>query len=84
MTTEATTTITVRVPEALRAEIEALAAAMGRNRQYVALEALRRYVAVETWQVARIVEGIRAADAGEFATEEEVEAVFTKYGSRAS
>ena len=84
MTTEATTTITVRVPEGLRDEIDELAAAMGRNRQYVAVEALRRYVAVESWQVARIVEGIRAADAGEFASDEEVEAVFTKYDSRAS
>jgi len=84
MMTEATTTITVRIPETLRDEIEALAAAMGRNRQYVALEALRRYVAVESWQVARIGEGIRAADAGKFAGDEEVEAVFTKYGSRAS
>ncbi len=73
MTTEATTTITVRVPEHLRDEIDELAAAMGRNRQYVALEALRRYVAVESWQVARISEGIRAADAGEFASDDEVE-----------
>jgi predicted transcriptional regulator len=84
MTTEATTTITVRVPEGLRDEIDELAAAMGRNRQYVAAEALRRYVALESWQVARISEGIRAADAGEFASDEEVEAIFTKYDSRAS
>lgn len=84
MTAGPTTTITVRVPESLRDQIDELASAMGRNRQYVALEALRRYLSVESWQVARIVEGIRAADAGQFASEEEVEAVFGKYSSRTS
>jgi len=47
-------------------------------------EALRRYVAVESWQVGQILEGIRAADAGDFASEEEVEAVSSKYDTRAS
>lgn len=81
---EPTTTITIRVPLSLRDQIDALAQAMGRNRQFVGLEALRRYVAVESWQVAQILEGIHAADAGDFATDEEMDAVFNKYGVRAS
>lgn len=81
---EPTTTITVRVPLSLRDQIDALAQAMGRNRQFVGLEAMRRYVAAESWQVAQILDGIRAADAGDFATDEEVEAVFSKYDARAS
>jgi len=39
---------------------------------------------VESWQVGQILEGIRAADAGDFASEEEVEAVSSKYDTRAS
>jgi predicted transcriptional regulator len=81
---EPTTTITVRVPVSLRAEIDALARAMGRNRQFIGLDALRRYVAVESWQVGQILDGIRAADADEFASDEEVDAVVTKYAARAS
>jgi len=76
---EPTTTITVRVPESLRARFDELAKTTGRTRQYLALEGLRRYIEVESWQVAKIMEGIRAADAGDFATEEEVERVVNKY-----
>lgn len=83
VTAEPTTTITIRVPLSLRDQIDALARAMGRNRQFLGLEALRRYVAVESWQVGQILEGIRAADAGDFATDEEAEAVFSKYDARA-
>lgn len=78
---EPTAIITVRVPVSMRNQIEELAKAMGRNRQDLALEALRRYIAVESWQVAQIVKGIRAADADKFATDEEVEAVLNKYSA---
>jgi len=77
--TEQTVTISVRVPESLRDQLNALAKATERPRHYLALDALRRYVEDETWVVARIQEGIRAADAGEFATPEQVAAVFNKY-----
>ncbi len=79
--TESTTTITVRVPERMRAQFDELAKTTGRTRQYLALEALRRYIEVESWQIAKILEGIRAADASDFATEEEVARVFNKYRS---
>ena len=46
--TEPTTTVTIRVPHSLRDQLDALAQAMGRNRQFLGLEALRRYVAVES------------------------------------
>lgn len=34
---------------------------------------------LEEWQIEQIEKGIRQADAGEFATPEEVEAVFRKF-----
>lgn len=80
-TTESTTTMTVRVPERVREQFDELARTTGRTRQYLALEALRRYIEIESWQIAAIVEGIRAADAGEFATDEDVERVFNKYSA---
>jgi len=37
--------------------------------------------ALNALQIARIEEGIAAADRGDFATEEEMEAIFNKYAS---
>jgi RHH-type rel operon transcriptional repressor/antitoxin RelB len=81
-TAEQTITITVRVPESLRAQLDALAEATERPRQYHALAALHRYVEAETWIIDRIQAGLRAADAGEFASPERVAAVFDKYSSQ--
>jgi len=36
---------------------------------------------VQAWQIADIKAGLAEADRGEFATEEEVNAVFAKYGA---
>lgn len=76
---EPTTTITIRVPESIRAQFDELAKATGRTRQYLALEALRRYSEVESWQVAQILDGIHAADVGDFAADEDVARVLNKY-----
>ena len=43
-------------------------------------DAIRRYVEEEGWQVAAIEEGVRQADADDFATEEEVKAAFSEWG----
>lgn len=43
-------------------------------------DAIRRYVEEEVWQVAAIEEGVRQAEAGDFATEDEVKAAFAEWG----
>ncbi len=82
-TSEPTTVITVRVPERMREQIDALAKSTDRTRQYHALEAIRRYIESEAWQVDLIKERIRQADAGEigYATPKRVAAVFEKYSA---
>ena len=76
---EQTVNITVRVPESVRAQLDALAAATDRTRQSHALEALRQYIMSEAWIVARVQEGIADAEAGRFATSERIAAVLDKY-----
>jgi RHH-type rel operon transcriptional repressor/antitoxin RelB len=78
---EAMTTITVRVPESLRDRYDALARATDRNRQYHALEALRRYLEAEAWQIDLITERLRQLEAGEigYASSERVAAVLNKF-----
>ena len=74
-------TINVRLPEALYMQIEELAAATARTKSFLAIDALTQYVQNESWQIRDIHEGIKEADAGEFATDQQVKAVFAKYGA---
>jgi len=78
-TQERTTTITVRMPESMKDQLEELARATGRQRTYLALEAIRTYLEVEAWQIARIQEAIGRADSGEFATDEQVSSVRARF-----
>ena len=74
-------TINVRLPEALYNQIEELAKATARTKSFLAIDALTNYVQIESWQIRDIQEGIKEADAGEFASEKHVKEVFAKYGA---
>ena len=74
-------TIDVRVPEALYNQIEELAKATARSKSFLAIDALTNYVQSESWQIRDIHEGIKKADAGEFATDRQVKAMFAKYST---
>lgn len=74
-------TINVRLPEALYNQIEELPKATARTKRFLAIDALTSYVQSEAWQIRDIQEGIKEADAGEFASEEQVQAVFKKYSA---
>ena len=71
--------VTVRMDAEKRAALDALARAMDRDRSYLINEAVDAYLAVHRWQVAHIEEGLRQAEAGAFATDEEVEAAFARW-----
>jgi RHH-type rel operon transcriptional repressor/antitoxin RelB len=79
-TTVPTTTMTIRLPQEMRARFEALAKATGRNRNALAQEAIRRFIEMEEWQIAEIQAGLREAEAGTFASEDEMEEVWTEFG----
>jgi predicted transcriptional regulator len=74
-------TINVRLPEALYNQIEELAKATARTKSFLTIDALTHYVQRESWQIRDIHEGVHEADAGEFATDDQVKAVFAKYGA---
>ena len=73
-------TINVRLPEALYKQIEELAKATDRTKSFLAVDALTQYVKSESWQIQDIHKAIKEADAGEFATDQQVNDVFGKYG----
>ena len=74
------TTVTTRIHEETQSRPDQLAKATDRSRSWLVADAIRRYVEEEGWQVAAIEEGVRQADAGDFATEDEVKAAFAEWG----
>lgn len=74
-------TINVRLPEALYNQIEELAKATARTKSFLTIDALTDDVARESWQIRDVREGIKEADTGEFAADDEVKGVFAKYGA---
>jgi predicted transcriptional regulator len=79
-----TAAFTIRLDDQMLAKLDALAADTDRSRNWIAAKAIESYVELNAWQIARIKEGIGEADRGEFATPDEVEAVFAKYRVRAA
>lgn len=71
--------ITVRLESSKRNELDALARATSRDRSFLVNEAIDAYLAVHRWQIERIEEGLRQADKGDFATDEEVSAAFARW-----
>ncbi|CAK7040603.1 MAG: hypothetical protein DELT_00765 [Desulfovibrio sp.] len=76
------TTLSLRVPTETLEQLGLLAEATGKSRNYVAVQAMRDFIEREAWQVAEIQQAIKEADAGEFATDEEVKAVFGKWSRK--
>ena len=74
-----TATLTLRVPVEVRNQLDQLAEATHRTKSYLVGEAIRQYLDLEAWQVGEIQQAIKEADAGDFASDDEVDAVLTKH-----
>jgi Predicted transcriptional regulator len=73
-------TVTARLDTDTQAQLEKLAAATSRSRSWLVAEAVRQYVAEQSWQVEAIQEGVRQADEGKFVSDQEVTEAFTRWG----
>ena len=74
-----TATLTLRVPVEVRNQLDKLAEATHRTKSYLVGEAIRQYLDLEAWQVGEIQQAIKEADAGDFASDDEVDAVLRKH-----
>ncbi|AFY32395.1 CopG family ribbon-helix-helix protein [Calothrix sp. PCC 7507] len=70
--------ITFRIDSSQKAALDAIAAGMNRDRKYVLNEAVAAYLEMYQWQIEEIPKGIYEADAGDFASDEEVKTIFTR------
>ena len=75
--------LTLRLDGRLRGKLDKLAAATRRSRSFLAAEAIRDYVDLNSWQVEEIHKGLAEADRGEFASENEVKRAAKKWVRRA-
>ncbi|MEI5668801.1 CopG family ribbon-helix-helix protein [Bosea sp. CCNWLW174] len=73
-----TAAFTIRLDDETLAKLDALAADTDRSRNWLVAKAIQDYVELNAWQIQRIKEGIAEADRGEFATDEELDAIEAK------
>ena len=76
-----TGTITLRIPVKLKKRLESLAKVTASNRSRLAVKALVSYVDEQEWQLARIDQGIRDANAGRLLPHSEVKRYLQSWGS---
>ena len=76
-----TTTLTLRVPTGMKEQLDKLADATHRSKSYLAGEAIRQYLELEAWQIGEIQQALREADANDFASNDEVDAVVRKHAA---
>ena len=63
---------TVRIPPEKQQQLDALAQALDRSRNWVVSAAIDQYLDVQTWQIEQIQHGIEEADRGELLPHEDV------------
>ncbi len=61
--------------------LDEIAQEMGRSRNWVLNKAVRDFIEHQAWFKQQVDEGIKAADNGEFASDEEMAAVFRRFGA---
>ena len=74
-----TAAFTVRLDETTLDSLDQLAEKTDRTRSWLVTRAVKEYVDLNAWQVAKIEAGIAAANRGEFASDEEVSRVRRKF-----
>lgn len=74
-----TAILTIRIPQEVKAQLDKLAEATHRSKSFLGSEAIQRYVDLEAWQIGEIQQAILEADANDFASDEEVDAVVRKH-----
>lgn len=74
------TTMTIRLEPELKSRLDKLSAATRRSKSFLAAEAVREFVEINEWQIDEIENAIKEANADDFSTEQELQAVLNKWG----
>lgn len=74
------TTMTIRLEPELKSRLDKISAVTRRSKSFLAAEAVREFIELNEWQIEEIKAATREADTGDFASDQEVRAVFNKWG----
>jgi predicted transcriptional regulator len=72
-------TFTLHLDAKLCKRLDKLAKTTRRDRCVLARQAIREFLSLNEWQIAAIKKALREADAGDFASEDEVKEMFKKW-----
>ena len=69
----------MRLPDELSDQLDALAAATGRSKSFLAGQAIRDFIERESSQIAEITQAMQEADAGDFSSDDVLNALSAKW-----
>ncbi|MCF8084324.1 MAG: ribbon-helix-helix protein, CopG family [Deltaproteobacteria bacterium] len=72
--------VTARLDPEIKQALDLLAKSTARSKSFLISEAIRAYVKEQAWQIHAIKEAVEQADAGHFASNEEIRTTFGKWG----
>jgi len=72
--------VTARLDPETKEKLDLLAKSTARSKSFLISEAVRAYVKEQAWQIDAIKEGVEQADAGNFASNDEIRSTFAKWG----
>ncbi len=72
--------VTARLDPETKEKLDLLAKSTARSKSFLISEAVRAYVKEQAWQIEAIKEGVEQADAGNFASNDEIRSTFRKWG----
>lgn len=75
--------MSMRLPEEVSNDLAELAKATGRTKSFLAVEAVKEFIAREKWQIEKIQKGLAEADQGLFAADDEIKVLHEKWGYNA-
>jgi predicted transcriptional regulator len=73
------TTITIRLDDEVKDRLDRLAEATQRSKSFLAAEAIRDFVDSNEWQIGETRAALKEANAGDFASEGDVEELARKW-----
>jgi predicted transcriptional regulator len=79
-----TQTLNLQISESLVEQLDSITKATGESRSSVIMRAIEAFLDVQAWQIEEIKSALREIEAGDFASPEEVEAMFEELCGEAS
>ena len=77
------TTMTIRLEPELKTRLDKLSKTTHLSKSFLAAEAVREFIELNEWQIQELKAAIKEADANDFASDQEVDAVFNKWSANA-